>query len=439
MHRICVPLLCAALTSLSFAQQTRPQEAVSLPVPSPAMSTVAATAAPAAGTPPLSLAQAVETALRLNPQLRAAGLELEATQGSVLQAGAFPNPTLGFEQEDTRPETRVSTFQLSQPIELGGKRAARIELAQRSRAVARADVDARLAEIRAATVQAFFEALVAQERVALARESRRVAATALDAAARRVIAGKVAPTEETRARVAEATARVELSQAETDRAASLHGLTALMGVADDAVTALDGRADLLPQPPANEVLADRLARSPTLRRAQLEAQRLGAAYELERARRLPDVTVSLGARRAQELGRTQPIFGISIPLPIFNANQGAQLEALRRREAAEAQAQAEALRLRAEVLQAADQLRGRRREIETLQREVLPGAASAFEAAARGFELGKFDFLVVLDAQRTLLQARAQYLRTLSDAHRASADLNRRLGAADGAVSGANP
>lgn len=439
MHRICVPLLCAALTSLSFAQEAGRNEPATVPGAPPGMATSSAAAASATGAPPLSLAQAVETALRLNPQLRAAGLELEAIQGSVMQAGALPNPSVDFQQEDTRPETRVTTFQLSQPIELGGKRAARIELAERSRAVARADLDARLAEVRAATVQAFFEALVAQERVALARESLRVATNALDAASRRVIAGKVAPTEETRAGVAQATARIELSQAEAERAASLHVLTALMGVADDAVTALDGRPDVLPQPPANDVLADRLARSPTLRRAQLEARRLGAAYELERARRIPDVTVSLGARRAQELGRTQAVIGLSIPLPIFSTNQGAQLEALRRRDAAEAQAQAEALRLRAEVLQAADQLRGRRREIEALQREVLPGAESAFEAAARGFELGKFGFLDVLDAQRTLLQARAQYLRALSEAHRASADLNRRLDTADGAVTGANP
>lgn len=432
MHKFYVPLVCAALTaSLSFAQDAGRVSPTDIAV-TPANSAVTAGAAP------LSLAQAVETALRLSPQLRAAGLELEATEGLVIQAGALPNPTVGFQQEDTRPGTRVTTVELSQPIELGGKRAARIELAQRSRAVAQADVDARLAEIRAATVQAFFESLVAQERVALARESLRVATSAFTAASRRVIAGKVAPTEETRAGVAQATARIELTQAEAERAASLHALTALMGVPDDAVTALDGRPDVLPQPPDNVVLADRLARSPALRRAQLEAQRLGAAYDLERTRRIPDVTVSLGVRRAQELGRSQPLFGVSIPLPIFNNNRGAQLEALRKREAGEAQAQAEGLRLRAEVLQAADQLRARRSEIEALQREVLPGAASAFEAAARGFELGKFGFLDVLDAQRTLLQARAQYLRALSEAHRASADLNRRL-ALPIAATGTNP
>lgn len=433
MHKFCLPLVCAAFSaSVSFAQEAGRVPQAEVPITAPSSAVLATRGVP------LSLAQAVDTALRLSPQLRAAGLELEATEGLIMQAGALPNPTLGFQQEDTRPGTRVTTFELSQPIELGGKRAARIELAERSRAVAAAEVDARLADVRAATIQAFFESLVAQERVALARESLRVASSALGAASRRVTAGKVAPTEETRAGVAQATARIELSQAEAERAASLHALTALMGVADDAVTALDGRPDVLPQLPDNAVLADRLARSPTLRRAQSEAERLGAAYELERTRRIPDVTVSLGMRRAQELGRSQPVIGVSIPIPIFNANQGAQLEALRRRDAAQAQAQAEGLRLRAEVLQAASQLRARRTEIEALQREVLPGAVSAFEAAARGFELGKFSFLDVLDAQRTLLQSRAQYLRALSEAHRASADLNRRL-ALPIAVSGTNP
>lgn len=330
MHRFCVPLACAAFSaSLSFAQDVGQ-------VDSADVSAATSNSAAAAGTALLSLARAVETALRLNPQLRAAGLEVEATEGAVIQAGAHPNPTVGFQQEDTRHGTRVSTVELSQPIELGGKRAARIELAQRSRALALAEVDVRLAEIRAATIQAFFEALVAQERVALARESLRVASSALSAVSRRVIAGKVAPTEETRAGVAQATARIELTQAEAERAASLHTLTALMGVPDDAVTALDGRPNVLPQPPDNVVLADRLGRSPTLRRAQLEAQRLGAAYELERTRRIPDVTVSLGMRRAQELGRSQLVIGVSIPLPIFNTNRGAELEALRRREASEA-------------------------------------------------------------------------------------------------------
>ena len=67
-------------------------------------------------------------------------------------------------------------------------------------------------------------------------------------------------------------------------------------------------------------------------------------------------------------------------------------------------------------------------EVNVLQSEVLPGAQAAFDAATKGFELGKFAYLDVLDAQRTLLQARAQYLRALADAHRSITDLDRLLG-----------
>ncbi len=68
-------------------------------------------------------------------------------------------------------------------------------------------------------------------------------------------------------------------------------------------------------------------------------------------------------------------------------------------------------------------------EVDALQRTVLQGARDAYTAAPRGFELGKFGFLDVLDAQRTWLQARMQWLDALAQAHRANADLERRLGA----------
>jgi cobalt-zinc-cadmium efflux system outer membrane protein len=204
-----------------------------------------------------------------------------------------------------------------------------------------------------------------------------------------------------------------------------------MGVPERTLPPLDGRAEALPPPPDVDALARRIAHSPTLRRAQGEVQRANAAYELERSRRVPDLTLSLGAKRAPESGRSQPMIGVSVALPLFDANQGAQLEALRRRDAAEALAEAEAQRLRTEVLQTVDQLQARASEALALKQDVLPAAQSAYDAASRGFELGKFGFLDVLDAQRTLLQARTQYLAALAQVHRAAAELERRLGAPD--------
>jgi len=139
--------------------------------------------------------------------------------------------------------------------------------------------------------------------------------------------------------------------------------------------------------------------------------------------------VSLGAKRAEELGRDQAVVGLSIPLPLFDRNQGNLLEALRRADKARDELAATEVRLSTEIAQAHERLKALSLEVGTLQKEILPGAQSAYEAASKGYELGKFSFLEVLDAQRTFFQARSQYLRALADAHRAAADIDRVLGA----------
>lgn len=420
MRRSFVPLALAALLSQAQAQQPAIPPA---PQAAPSVSASDAAAAPA-----LTLAQAVQTALEQNPQLRVATAELQASEGALRQAGLIPNPVLAAEQEDTRSDTRTTTVQLSQTLELGGKRAARVELAQRGKDIAALDLDARRADLRALAIQAFFDALTAQERVKVAEESLRIAASGLDAATRRVTAGKVSPTEETRARVAESSARIELRQAQAERSAALRALTAVMGVADGSIQRLDGNVEVLPAAPSAADITARLADAPSVRRARMAVLQAEAGYSLAKARGVPDVTVGIGAKRSQELGRTQAVINVSVPLPFFDRNQGALLEALRKRDAAQAQAQAEELKLRSELLQMADLLQARKEEVQTLQREVLPGAQSAYEAARTGFELGKFSFLDALDAQRTWLQLRSQYFAAIAQVHRNAAEIERQLG-----------
>ncbi|WP_343630623.1 TolC family protein [Roseateles sp.] len=379
----------------------------------------------------LTLEAAVQTALRQNPTLRAFGHELEASDGAIRQAGLIPNPSLSLTAEDTRKDTRTTSMTLSQTIELGGKRSARVELARRERDLAALDLATQRADVRATTIQAFFDVLIAQERVEVARESLEIAGSGASAVSRRVMAGKVSPVEETRAKVAESTARIELRQSQADLRGALQALVAVMGAEPDTIARVDGSADAMPALSAAAVLNERLERSPALQRARMDVQRAEAAFQLERSRGVPDVTVGIGAQRAPDVGRTQPLISVSIPIPLFDRNQGAQFQALRKREAAQALAQAEEQRLRAEVLQAVDQLEARADEVDALRRDVLPGARTAYEAARRGFELGKFGFLDVLDAQRTWLQARGQYFSALSQAHRLSADIDRRLGSPD--------
>ena len=435
MCRFFVPL-ALALTSLAgshalaqpqgmgMTAPMAPPPGVSLPLAAP----LAPPVAPASAVgPPLTLAGAIRIALDNNPEIQVARREIDAAQGARIQAGVFPNPTLAAQIEDPRRDSRTSSVLLSQPFELGGQRAARIEAAERAFDVARVQLEARQVELRASVTAAFFVTLTTQDRVQLAQSSLELAARGSLAASNRVRAGTVSPLEETRARVAEAGVRLELVQAQGELQTQRQQLGALLGRPALDQT-LDGNALTMPGLPSIQDVEARLPGAPATREAQLQVQRFAALANVERARRIPDITVTAGGQRDQTLGRNQAIVGISIPLPIFDTNRGNIAAAISRRYQAEDQAAATALRLRSDAATARQRYANALAEVDTLQRDILPGALTAFNAATTGFELGKFAFLDVLDAQRTLLLARAQYLRALAEAHRAVTDIDRLLG-----------
>jgi len=372
----------------------------------------------------MTLRAAENLALTSNADLGVAARELEATEGAVIQGAARPNPGLAFLLEDTRKATRTTTLQLNQPIELGGKRSARLDAAERGRDIAAVELDVRRAEIRAIVTANFFGVLSAQERVRLAQDVANLAKRATEVAVRRVASGKVPPLEETKARVAEANVRIDLALAQSELRTARQQLASTWGNPSPRFERVDGRLEPLPSLPSSESINARLAESPHLKRAKIEIQRRKSLADLERAKRTPDLTVSLGAIRSEELGRNQLLLGVSIPIPVLDSNRGNQLEALKRTDKARDELAATQIRLTSEVRQAYERLRAARNEVETLQRDVLPGAQRAYDVAIKGFELGKFNFLDVLDAQRTLFQARSQNLRAIAEAHRAGAEID---------------
>ena len=120
---------------------------------------------------------------------------------------------------------------------------------------------------------------------------------------------------------------------------------------------------------------------------------------------------------------------VSLPLPVFDRNQGGFLEArYRLAKAGEEQRDAE-VQARAALAEAYAALAGAFTEATRLKNEVLPGAQSAFDAVSEGYRQGKFGFLDVLDAQRTLFEARGQYIEALVAYHKAVAEAERLLGA----------
>ena len=379
----------------------------------------------------LTLEQAIALSLAKNPALSAARREVEATEAQVLQGSLRPNPSLVYLTDDASRATNNSSAQIDIPIETAGKRLARVDAAERGKEVAVSDLTGRQLKIRASVMAAFFDVLAAQELTMLADGSAALAHRATEIAAKRVMAGKVSPVEETKARVAEAGARVALAQAESELRNARRRLSSLWGNTSPNFKHAIGELDALPEVPARELVERRLAISPLLDRAQREVIRRQSLVSVEQSKATPDLTFSVGMKRREDVQRDQVILGLSIPLPLFNRNQGNLLEALRREDKARDELQATQTALASEVLQALEQVRSRREEAELLRTDVLPGAKSAYEAATIGFENGKFSFLEVLDAQRTLFGAKSQYLNSLAAFHRAMTDLESMLGQND--------
>ncbi|MCC2971587.1 TolC family protein [Massilia sp. IC2-476] len=413
MKKVVLSLAIAGLYCAPVLAQTQQQSAVA-----PETARIAPVA--------LTLSAAVERAMRLHPEIRAAISEAAAQAGAVKQAGVLPNPELEVLREGTDDRNRSSTVQLNIPLELGGKRSARMRAAEREQQVAQLDVNAVRARIRGETSAAFYEVVAALERSRVAGELAAIAGQATGAAGKRVLAGKVSPVEETRANVAQAGVHIEVVQAKRELDRAKGRLAALVGEDPRRLEIVSPGAVELPRLVPLPDLLSQLERAPGVLRARAAVEHRQAVVDVERARRMPDVTVAVGSKR--EEGHRQTVLGLSVPLPLFDRNQGSLLESLRRTDKARDELDAEASRLRAELYDAHARLSAALEEVALISTDVLPGAESAYRAASRGFELGKFSFLEVLDAQRTLFQSKNQYLLAVAESYRASADIDRLIG-----------
>lgn len=364
----------------------------------------------------LSLDSALQSAFANNPELAAARWEIDIAQGARQQAGLIPNPVASWDAEDTRRNTRTTTIKLSQTLELGGKRSARIDVAARAQDGAALTLEQRRNGLRADVIDSYYAALRAQERRDLAQRSLALAERGLFVAEGRVKAGKSSPVEATRAQVQLSEIRLESDRAQVGLADAYRRLAASTGSATQDFQAVASQSQATPDLPAPVQLLKRLEQTAELRLAEMQVLYSEASLGLEKAQRIPDLDVSIGSQYDAGLRERVNLVGVSMPIPLFNRNQGNVLAASRRADQSRDLRNAVELRLRTETLQALDLWRAANTEVRAFNQQILPAAQSAVDIAIRGFELGKFNFIDVLDAQRTLIAARTQYLTATAQA-----------------------
>ena len=430
-------LICAAVNGSAAA---RAEDAI--PPPSPLGSDLPTfrISAPLEGTSEeptgeITLRQALAQALMKNPELRAFSWEVRAREATALQAGLLNNPTIGADLQDlgvsASPESvpqPQATLMLSQIIELGGKRAKRREAASFSRDLAGWDYETKRIDLFTQVSQSFTDLLRAQQQRALIEETVRLAEETARVVSERVRAGKVSPIEEIRTNVILASVGIERDRAGKELEATRKRLVATWGSTMPRFDKAEGTLGAISPIPSFVQLAERLSQSPELARWATEIAQRRAAIDLERSQAIPSLTLMGGFRRYETTQANAFIIGLSIPLPIFNRNQGGIQEARDRLSKGEEERRAAEARVTAALSEAYRALSTAYIEATSLEEKVLPGAAQAFEAVHEGYRLGKFGLLDVLDAQRTLFSSRAQYLRTLTDYHQAVVEVERLIG-----------
>jgi outer membrane protein, heavy metal efflux system len=381
---------------------------------------------------PINLARALALTLERSPQLAAFSWDIRAAEARILQAKLSPNPEISWDGEDftragvpSATESMQNTLVLSQLIELGGKRRSRVWEAQFDRRAAEWDYQVKRLEVLKSTSLAFIEVLSGQRKVRLAEENVQLTERGIAVTQKRIEAGKASNVELIRTNTEVATARIGLTEAKHDLEAARANLAAQWGAKKAMFPSVTGNLEQLRPIPSLESLKAKLQANPELARWTTERQRREASLSLARSEAKPDLTLNAGPRL---LGASHSdmtlVAGFSIPLPLWNRNQGKIAEAEANvaktsdeRAAAEAGAYAE-------LNEAYQTLRRAAEEIQILHDTALPGAKSAVDQITEGYATGRFSQLDVLDAQRSYIETRSQYVRALADFQKAAAQID---------------
>jgi cobalt-zinc-cadmium efflux system outer membrane protein len=383
----------------------------------------------------LTLRDVTALALARSPELGVFPYELREADARILQAGLRPNPELQVEVEEFGGRGERSGFdaaetkvEVGQPIELGGKRAKRTHVASLDKDLVQWDYKAARLDVLRDAARAFAAVLAAQERLTLAERLVELSQQAQTAAAERVRAGRDSPVDVLQADVALAESRIERQKAAKTLSAARHSLAATWGGHTPAFEKVVGDFYEIaePRPPAEMTAA--VLDNPDLARWQTEEDRRRAALRLEKARGVPDLIIGGGVRRYEQTDDEALVFTLAVPLPLFDRNQGGILGATAQLAKTRRQYEAATVKTLAALSEATSALAAAYEEVTILQTEVLPKAQTAFEAAQQGYRQGKFDYLHLLDTQRTLFQTQMRYIDAVETYHRTQADVARLTG-----------
>ena len=378
---------------------------------------------------PLTLADALAMARAQSPGLAAADAGIRVNTSARTVAGLRPNPSIEGQVENvagTGPYRGFAgsetTVGVSLPIETGGKRTNRIGVADARINRARLSAAVALADLDLQVTQAFVEAVASERRVGAARDLANIATEALRVATDRVTVGAASPIEQQRAEVLSINAKAGLERAERSMRVARDDLGRLIGQPMNGpldtswFDRVDNVGPTLP-PQSEGTLA--------LAVADADLAIADAQVLLARSQRIPDVTVSAGARRFGGSNDVAAVVGVSIPIPLFNSGNAAVGQAKAERNQMEALRRLAVLDTNRAIAQAQADVANAATAAKAANGPALAAAQEAARIARIGYGQGALSQLELLDAERTLAETRAAATDALAAYHGALARLRR--------------
>ena len=383
----------------------------------------------------LTLREALARALERNPDLSVFPITRRAAEAERLQAGLRPNPELGavfenFAGSGDTSGTNVleATLSLSQLVELGGKRGYRYDAADAAIGTLSADYAVTRLDVLAETARRYTDLAQSQAEIDLADR----AVTLMDAIGgsveRRVRAGAASTAERNRAQVALIRARLDAQRTRAERDARRTALAAMWGDASADFGSISADLEQLPALADLRSLTGQLRDSPTFARFTADRRLREAELKLARAQAVSDLTIGAGLRRLNATDDYALVAELRMPLSIVNRNQGAIAAADARILQSDAERENAFLRVNSILYGLYQETVQARARAVVLRDEAVPQAEQALTLIERGFGNGRFSFLELADAQKQLLELRAQAIAAFADAHRLDAEIERLTG-----------
>lgn len=395
-----------------------------------------ASAAQAAPARRISLADALRRFEASNLDLRMGREEVTAAEARVVGAGLFPNPGLTATREqlsggpDGYHETVVA---VGQTLKVGGQRGARRQAARQAAEAAAARLDAERLRLAFELHRAYVSAAMAEANLTALGEATEVFRRVEESGRARFAEGDISRFDRNRLQIERARYETLLARTRLDLDEAARNLALL--VAPDSLAA---PAPLLPAQALtdfqaveravalDEALAS-AARRADVRAAEAQVEAARAVLSLARRERVPDVTLSAGYKE-QAGGLSGAVLDVSVPVPLWNRNQGEIAEAEAELSAAEARRDLAMARARSEIRRAWDTHRSLRERMRTLGETLLPASAGLLETARVAYAEGEMTLIELLDAADAYRSARESVNQLLSDYLISVYDLRRATG-----------